>query len=113
MQTQPDGIHTIPVPRGMTVQEAWANIKQGALLLDADPDWTNIEVRDGELHLILGKLANPEPHGNLLAMVEELHTRIAACKQHPHMRDPAYEQVWIGLCDAADGVHRALDKWPA
>lgn len=50
---------------------------------------------------------------DVLAELNDLYRRIAMCKRHPRFRDPAYEKVWLGLCDASDGVHDALDGWPA
>jgi hypothetical protein len=49
MDHQLDGIHVIPVPDGMTIEEAWANIAKGALFIDPQPGWATVEVKDGEL----------------------------------------------------------------
>lgn len=47
-------IHTIPVPRGWSVEQAWEAIRRGALLTDPEPQgWANIEVRDGSMLRVL------------------------------------------------------------
>lgn len=104
----PDGIHTIPVPRGMSVEQAWENIVRGVALADREPAWANVEVKDGRMVRVI-----PPADVDLLAELNELYRRIGACKQHPRSADPAYERVWLGLCDASDGIHDALDGWPA
>lgn len=48
-EPQPDGIHTMPVPRGMSIEQAWECIKRGDLLTDHLPGWANIEVKDGKM----------------------------------------------------------------
>jgi hypothetical protein len=45
---QPDGIHTIPVPRGWSVEQAWEAIIRGEPLTDPEPYWVNVSVRDGK-----------------------------------------------------------------
>jgi hypothetical protein len=47
-------IHTIPVPQGMSVEQAWEMIKRGDRLEDLDPRWANIETdKEGHfLHLL-------------------------------------------------------------
>lgn len=52
-EPQPAGIHTIPVPRGWSVEQAWEAISRGDLLTDPDPGWANIEVRDGRFVRVL------------------------------------------------------------
>jgi hypothetical protein len=37
-------IHTIPVPRGWSVEQAWSAIRVGQELPDPDPNWASIEV---------------------------------------------------------------------
>lgn len=44
---QPDGVHTIPVPRGWSPEQAWEAISRGDLLTDLHPSWVNVRVRDG------------------------------------------------------------------
>jgi hypothetical protein len=45
--TQPDGVHTIPVPRGWSPEQAWEAIKRGDLLIDMQPAWANVLIRNG------------------------------------------------------------------
>lgn len=108
MSHQPDGIHTIPVPRGMSVEQAWECITRNVALSDREPEWANIEVKDGRMVRVIsaGEM-------DLLAELNEIYRRIAACKRHPRTTDPAYERVWLGLCDASYGIHDALNGWPA
>ena len=41
-------IHTIPVPRGWSVEQSWEAITRGDLLTDPDPQgWANVEVVNG------------------------------------------------------------------
>ncbi len=41
-------IHTIPVPRGWSVEQSWEAICRGDLLTDPEPQgWANIETRNG------------------------------------------------------------------
>lgn len=44
-------IHTIPVPRGMTPEQAWEHVARGDLFGPLQPAWywTNVEVEDGRL----------------------------------------------------------------
>ena len=42
-----DVIHTIPVPRGWSVEQAWEAVKNGDKLNDPNPSWANVVVRDG------------------------------------------------------------------
>ena len=35
-------LHTIPVPRGWSVEQAWEAIQRGDKLTDPHPDWVNI-----------------------------------------------------------------------
>jgi hypothetical protein len=58
---QPDGIHTIPVPRGMSVEQAWENIVRGVALTDPTPAWANVEVRDGRIVRVLPARLTPAP----------------------------------------------------
>ena len=48
---QPDGIHTIPVPEGWSVEQAWEHIARGCINygLYRWVDWANIEVKDGKM----------------------------------------------------------------
>ena len=47
-------IHTIPVPHGWSVEQAWEAISRGDLLTDPDPQgWANIEVCDGRMVRVL------------------------------------------------------------
>jgi hypothetical protein len=47
-------IHTIPVPRGWSVEQAWEAIRRGDLLTDPEPQgWANIEVSDGVMVRVL------------------------------------------------------------
>ena len=49
---QPDGIHTIPVPQGWSIEQAWEHIACGTPLsagLWLWADWANIEVKDGKM----------------------------------------------------------------
>lgn len=46
-RTQPDGVHTIPVPRGWSPEQAWEAICRGDLLTDPEPQWANVLVKDG------------------------------------------------------------------
>jgi hypothetical protein len=36
-------VHTIPVPRGWLVEQAWEAIRRGDRLDDPDPRWANVE----------------------------------------------------------------------
>jgi hypothetical protein len=40
-------IHTIPVPRGWSPEQAWEAISRGDLLTDPDPSWAVVKVVDG------------------------------------------------------------------
>jgi hypothetical protein len=44
-------IHTIPVPRGWSIEQAWAAICTGQQLPDPEPNWANVEV-DENGHLV-------------------------------------------------------------
>ena len=50
-----DGVHTIPVPRGWSPEQAWQAIKDGILLKDPHPGWANIIVKDGRFVELLEK----------------------------------------------------------
>jgi len=47
-------VHTIPVPRGMSPEQAWEMIKRGEKLKDLHPRWANIETDEKGhfLHLL-------------------------------------------------------------
>jgi hypothetical protein len=45
--SQPDGVHTIPVPHGWSPEQAWEAIQRGDRLEDPAAAWVNIVVRDG------------------------------------------------------------------
>lgn len=47
--TQPDGIHTIPVPHGWSVEQAWEAIQRGTPMQIMRGSWANIEVKDGKM----------------------------------------------------------------
>ena len=36
-------VHTIPVPRGWCVEQAWEAIRRGDTLTDPEPGWANVE----------------------------------------------------------------------
>jgi hypothetical protein len=40
-------IHTIPVPNGWSVEQAWEAIRRGDELTDPEPMWANVLIRDG------------------------------------------------------------------
>jgi len=42
-------IHTIPVPRGWSVEQAWEAIARGDEITDKNPRWANVRVEDGKL----------------------------------------------------------------
>lgn len=41
-------IHTIPVPRGWSIEQAWEAICRGDNLTDGSPSWANIETTAGD-----------------------------------------------------------------
>jgi hypothetical protein len=47
-------IHTIPVPQGMSPEQAWEMIQRGEKLKDPRPRWANIETDEKGrfLHLL-------------------------------------------------------------
>ena len=47
--TQPDGIHTIPVPKGWSIDKAWDWICIGGTMSTYLVDWTNVEIRNGRI----------------------------------------------------------------
>lgn len=49
MSSLPDGVHTIPVPRGWSVEQAWEAIKRGDRIKDPAPRWANVRVKEGRL----------------------------------------------------------------
>lgn len=55
-----DGVHTIPVPRGWTPEQAWAAIRDGILLKDPHPGWANIIVKNGRFVELLEKRTEEE-----------------------------------------------------
>lgn len=55
MTDQPDGVHTIPVPRGWSPEQAWEAISRGETLFDKEPGWANVLVRDGRFVELLDK----------------------------------------------------------
>jgi hypothetical protein len=42
-----DGVHTIPVPRGWTAEQAWEAISRGDRLTDPEPVWAHVLVVGG------------------------------------------------------------------
>lgn len=46
-------IHTIPVPHGMSVEQAWESIVRGDKLTNPHPWWANVEVVDGQFRRVL------------------------------------------------------------
>lgn len=46
-------IHTIPVPNGWSVEQAWEAISRGDRLTDPEPSWANVEVKNGQLVRVL------------------------------------------------------------
>lgn len=47
-------IHTIPVPRGWSVEQSWEAISRGDLLTDPEPQgWANVEVVEGVMVRVL------------------------------------------------------------
>ena len=55
-----DGVHTIPVPRNMTPEQAWEEIKNGTLLTDPKPGWANVIVKNGRFVELLEKRKEEE-----------------------------------------------------
>lgn len=49
----PRTIHTIPVPRGWSVEQAWEAISRDDCLSDPCPSWANVEVVDGVMVRVL------------------------------------------------------------
>lgn len=47
MVEQPDGVHTIPVPAGWSIEQAWEAIRRGETLFDREPGWANVLVEGG------------------------------------------------------------------
>lgn len=60
---QPDGVHTIPVPRGWSIEQSWEHIRRGVLLTDPEPNWAVILVKAGRLDLVLSDERQEEPNG--------------------------------------------------
>lgn len=50
---QPDGIHTIPVPRGWSPEQAWEAIKRGDDLTDKRSRWANVRIENGRFMELL------------------------------------------------------------
>lgn len=44
-----DGIHTIPVPKGWSIEQAWEAISRGEGLPAEEVAWANVEVKDGKM----------------------------------------------------------------
>jgi hypothetical protein len=44
-----DGVHTIPVPKGWSVEQAWEAISRGEGLPAEEVGWANVEIRDGKM----------------------------------------------------------------
>lgn len=43
-----DAVHTIPVPRGWSPEQAWESIARDDVLTDPEPGWANVRIRDGK-----------------------------------------------------------------
>lgn len=55
-----DGVHTIPVPRGWSPEQAWEAIRRGDELTDPEPAaWANVLVENGHFVELL-----PATHGS-------------------------------------------------
>lgn len=50
---KPKTFHTIPVPRGWSVEQAWEAISREVELTDPCPRWANIETEDGRFVRVL------------------------------------------------------------
>jgi hypothetical protein len=50
---QRDGIHTIPVPLGWSVEQAWEAIAREDTIPDMAVTWTNVAVKDGRLVMVV------------------------------------------------------------
>ena len=61
---QPDGVHTIPVPRGWSIEQSWEHIRRGVILTDPEPNWAVILVRDTHLVRVLSDEREEEPDGS-------------------------------------------------
>lgn len=53
VDSQPDGVHTIPVPRGWSPEQAWEAIRRGVSLTDERPFWANVLVERGRFVKLL------------------------------------------------------------
>lgn len=60
----PDGVRTIPVPRDWSVEQAWEHIRRGHLLIDPDPWWAEILIRDGSLAKVFDERLEMERGGS-------------------------------------------------
>lgn len=60
MPRMDDGVHTIPVPRNMSPEQAWEEIKRGALLTDPRPGWANVIIKNGRFVELLEKRAEED-----------------------------------------------------
>ena len=49
----PDGIHTIPVPQGWSIEQSWEAIANGDELPDGPASWANVEISDGEMERVI------------------------------------------------------------
>lgn len=47
MSDEPTEVHTIPVPHGWSVEQAWEAISRGDVLPDAHPAWANVLIQQG------------------------------------------------------------------
>jgi hypothetical protein len=45
--------HTIPVPRGWSIEQAWEAIQRGDLLTDEEPSWANILAVGGKFQKVM------------------------------------------------------------
>lgn len=61
MTSQPDGIHTIPVPHGWSPEQAWEAIRRGDPLTDEAVGWANVVIQDGR-YVELVQDASEEAH---------------------------------------------------
>lgn len=108
MARQPDGIHTIPVPHGMSVEQAWENISRNVALIDPNPDWVNVEVKDSRFVRIV-----PLAEIDLLAELNAMYRRLGTLMRHPRLEGDAYNYVRMATRDAERAIRDALDGWPA
>ena len=86
MPRMDDGVHTIPVPRGWSAEQAWQAIRDGILLKDPHPGWANIIVKEGRFVTLLERHTEEE-----VLMQEEDPTAIDPDEQEPD-EDPPTDQ---------------------